>query len=204
MNQLKIICIISLLTCNLFAVSQEVVYQQITDVGKNITSIKFNFKQNIVSGDENKISNGDIFYKALNNFRIDYKKPSNIEYISNGSELWIVDKAKNQALKKNSKDFLGEQIINFFKFGDDLKQDFIVLDFWQEDKVYGFKFKDLHKENNVVTVFIDIKTLLPNRIIFDRRDLRFEIDIYKIGINALFLDSLFEFVPNKDMKIVEL
>jgi outer membrane lipoprotein-sorting protein len=201
---LKIICIISLLTCNLFAAQQEVVYQQITDVGKKISSIKFNFKQNIINGDDVKISNGEIFYKVQNNFRINYKKPSNIEYISNGSELWILDKSKNQALKKNSKDFLGEQIINFFKFGDVLKQNFIVSDFWQEAKVYGFKFKDLHKEDNVVTVFVDMKTLVPNRIIFDRRDLRFEIDIYKISINVLLVDSLFEFVPNEDMKIVEL
>ncbi|MCP4481874.1 MAG: hypothetical protein GY817_03530 [bacterium] len=196
MNLLKIICVFSFLFFSSSLFANKEVYQRITDFGENISSLKFGFKQAIFSEDATKYSKGIIFYQAREKFKIVYA--SGIEYISDSESLWIVDKKKKQALKKSLNKFFGKEIIQFFKFGEDLKK--YLIDYWQDKEKYYFKFK---RDTQDILVFINKKTLMPNKIIFNKGDLRFEIKIFKIKRNLKLVDEFFLFNPSKNMEVME-
>ncbi len=98
-----------LFSFHLYADTQELIYNKVTATGNSINTLKFKFKQKIMNEGKESIAVGEIFYKESSDFKVIYKKPNYIEYISDGKFLWIIDVSKKQVLKKDIKDN-----VNFF------------------------------------------------------------------------------------------
>ena len=191
----------------LYSDTQFLVYDKVTDIGDFIDSLTFKFKQKIKNDGKETCANGEIFYKAPNNFKVIYKKPNHVDYISDGTQLWIVDRDKKQVLRKNVEDetkFFGREIIEFFRFGDQIKSSYEINSFWEQEKLYGFTFKKIEGKDQKVTVYINNKTYMPKRIVFIQEYVTFEIDIIGIETNMYLEPEIFSYKQIDDINVVEL
>lgn len=189
------------------ALNQDDVYKLLNEKGKQIVSFKLNFKQTVINGKDENRSGGQIFYKSPNKFKVLYNDPD-VEYISNGLKMWVYDHQKKQVLVKpllDKEDFFGREILNFFKFDENLTKKYKIISYWEEEKVYCFVFTEI-STGYKIEIFVDKKGCYPKKIIWNKDYIKFIIDIntVKFGLKLDDEEFEFQFQDNNEIKKMEI
>lgn len=184
------------------------VLEKIQTFYQRIQTIQADFTQEVYFPRKDKeISSGKFYIKKPGKFRWEYYVPQKFQIISKGDIIYFYYPKEKQALAYPSGKTLGSNLALGFMTGrGNLKNDIKVESF----RVIESNFWEI----NFVPVFSDPKvqkvTLVVNPdsgevrefIVINHSGERVRILIKNIKYNTSLRDSLFEFSPPKDVKII--
>ncbi len=193
------------------------VLERLEQKEKNMTSLKFDFKQDIhfLEGDLKASAEGEALFAKMGKMKIVKKKPEEQWTVSNGKKVWMYTPGYNQVWTGTLKDWtkaslLPQGFVPFHNYVNDLKKGFSLSLKGPSKADAGastVRLRAVPKEADLgyeLELVLSTESWLLSQTIFTSGSARVVTTLSKLEVNPFISEPAFEFKPPAGTDVIPL